>query len=273
VGAVRAVKTAVCALINPVFNIVFPDECRVCGESLQEVSRVPVCSRCLAEPAPIHAEFFCSGCRTPFVSRAPLDESGLCPLCRLGLSGFDAVYVYGSHEGALRKLVHLLKYSQMRPLAKPLGGLISRVLPREERFDLIVPMPLYWRRRWKRGFNQADLLAREIGRRHATPVEGVVRRVKGFKPQSGLTNAQRRANVSGAFRVKRGRRLDGMRVLLVDDVLTTGATAGACARALKRAGAAQVTLAAVARADRRLTSSYEPEFSTAPLVQAAGGTF
>jgi ComF family protein len=262
----RAAKAAACGL----FNLTLPDECRVCGEILHEVARVPVCARCLAEPSPIHAEFYCAACRMPFVSRAPLDESGRCALCRLGLSGFDAVYVYGSHEGALRKLVQLLKYQGMRPLARPLGALVARVLPLEQRFDVIVPMPLHWRRRFDRGFNQASLLAREIGRRTGTPVANAVARVKATAPQAGLTNAKRRVNVSGAFRVKRGVRLDGLRVLLVDDVLTTGATAGACARALKRAGAAHVALAAVARADRRLVLSYAPEFSAAPLVAAAG---
>ena len=77
----------------------------------------------------------------------PLDESGRCPLCRLGLTGFDAVYSYGSYEGSLRKLIHLFKYDKIYSLARPLAGFLARVLPREERFDAIVPMPLHWRRR------------------------------------------------------------------------------------------------------------------------------
>ncbi len=172
-------------------------------------------------------------------------------LCRLGLQGFDAVYTYGSYEGTLRKLVHLFKYSGMRPLARPFGELLKQALPLDQAFDVIVPMPLHWFKHWQRGFNQADLLAREIGRKWRVPVREVVRRKKATSPQAGLTNAKRRANVQGAFRVSRGRRLDGLRVLLVDDVLTTGATASACARALKRAGAAHVSLLALARTDRR----------------------
>ena len=187
----------------------------------------------------------------PFLSRFPLDDEGRCALCRLGLQGFDAVYSYGSYEGTLRKLVHLYKYGGVRPLAARFGDLLGRALPREERFDAIVPMPLHWRKRWQRGFNQAELLAREIAGQWNAPVRNVVRRVRATAPQAGLTNAQRRANVQGVFRVKPRVRLDGLRVLLVDDVLTTGATASACARALKRAGAARVALAAVARTDRR----------------------
>jgi len=247
-------------VFSGLFELVFPDECRVCGAALHEVSRIPVCSRCLNEPEPLRAEHFCVTCRTPFLNRFPLDESGRCAICRLGLAGFDAVYSYGSYEGPLRKLIHLLKYGGVQPLARPLADLLAQVLPRDQRFDLIVPMPLHWRRRWERGFNQAGLLAREISRRWNVPMRNAARRTRATAPQTGLTNAKRRANVSGAFVVKRGRRLDGLRVLLVDDVLTTGASAAACARALKRAGAKHVALLALARVDRRTV-----------LTEAAGG--
>ena len=117
-------------------------------------------------------------------------------------------------------------------------------------------MPLHWRKRWQRGFNQADLLAGEIGRRTHTPVRNALRRVRNTASQAGLTSAKRRENVSGAFlpsrRATNRRALDGRSVLLIDDVMTTGATAAACARALKRGGARQVTLLTLARADRRL---------------------
>ena len=205
----------------------------------------------------------------PFVSRAPLDADGKCALCRLGATGFDAVYSYGSYDGALQKLVQLFKYDRVRPLAAHFGKLLAIALPREERFDIIVPMPLHWTRRWERGFNQAHLLAREISRRWNAPIRGIVRRRRATKPQAGLTNSKRRLNVDGAFKMKPGVRLDGMRVLLVDDVLTTGATASACARVLKRAGARQVTLLAVARTDRRANLSYE--FKPAAKTAAEGG--
>src|ERR1700753_2021042 len=72
------------------FSLIFPDDCRICGNPLHEISRVPVCSSCLAKPEPLQAEFFCSCCRTPFQNRFPLDEQGRCPICRRGLRGFDA---------------------------------------------------------------------------------------------------------------------------------------------------------------------------------------
>jgi ComF family protein len=246
-GTPQAAKRVLCGL----FNLIFPEQCRVCSESLTEVSRIPVCARCLAEPQQLHAEFYCTACRTPFVTRHPLDETGRCTLCRLGLQGFDAVYSYGSYEGALRKLIHVYKYDRVSTLAKPFGRLLAQVLPREQQFDVVVPMPLHWTKLWQRGFNQSELLAQEIARRWNVPVEKPVRRRRAAKPQAGLTNAQRRANVAHVFQAAKGKPLAGKRVLLVDDVFTTGATASSCARVLKRAGAAHVTLLAVARTDRR----------------------
>jgi competence protein ComFC len=211
-----------------------------------------VCAACLSKPQRLEAEFFCSSCRTPFLNAFPLDEQGRCALCRLGATGFDAAYSFGSYEGELRELIHLFKYGRVRTLVGPLGKLLARALPVDERFDAIVPVPLHWWKRWQRGFNQSELLAKEIARRRGIPVKRCVRRVKSTSAQAGLTNAKRRANMSGAFQAKHGRPLDGMRVLLIDDVMTTGSTAAACARALKDAGAGYVALLTVARVDRRM---------------------
>ena len=216
---------------------------------------MPVCRACLAKPEPLAADYYCLQCRAPFLSSFPLDEQGLCALCRRGVRGFDAAYSFGFYESELRKLIQLFKYSRVQTLAAPLGRFLARALPREQSFDVIVPMPLHWRKRWQRGFNQAGLLAHEIGRRTHTPVRNALRRVKNTASQAGLTSSKRRKNVSGAFQASRRpsmrAALDGHSVLLIDDVMTTGATAAACARALKRAGARQVTLLTLARADRR----------------------
>lgn len=232
-------------------SLLFPDDCRLCGEPLRDISRIPVCRKCLSLPEPLSAEYFCVSCRTPFLNRSPLDENGRCALCRSGLRGFDAAYSYGSYEGALRELIHLFKYGGVRTLAKPFGAHLAVALPRNERFDAVVPMPLHWLRRWRRGFNQSELLAREIARRCGIPVIRAVRRRKATASQAGLTNAKRRANVAGAFAAKKGRPLERKRVLLIDDVMTTGATAAACAQAAKRAGASYVALLTLARTDRR----------------------
>lgn len=254
------------------FTFVFPDTCRVCDAPLTEVSRIPVCSQCLANPQPFIAEYFCVSCHTPFVNEFPLDDEGRCGLCRRGLTGFDDAWSYGAYEGTLRELIQLFKYGKVQTLARPFGEWLSLALPRDRAFDLVVPMPMHWRRRWNRGFNQAELLAAEIGRRTGIKVKNVVNRRKATPPQAGLSSAKRRQNVSGAFRVSRPAGVADRRILLVDDVLTIGATAAACARTLKRAGARHVSVLTLARADRRfhaeaLKQQHGPsEISLAPTI-------
>jgi len=197
------------------------------------------------------ADYFCSSCGTPFLSASPLDANGRCSLCRHGLTRFDAAFSYGEYEGTLRRLVHLYKYGRVRPLELPLGRLLVRAIPRAQRFDLVVPVPLHWRRRLTRGFNQSELLARHAARHLHAPLHCGLSRTRSTGAQAGLTNAQRRENVAAAFRITDQNAIRDRHVLLVDDVLTTGATLNAAAGALKRAGARRVSIVTVARADRR----------------------
>ena len=234
------------------FSLLFPDDCRICGETLREIRRYPVCSHCIGIPEPFSAEFFCVQCRTPFRNRFPLDAEGRCGLCRSGMRGFDAAYCYGSYEGVLRELVHLLKYGRIPTLSAPLAGFLAAALPRDERFDAIVPVPLHWRRRWERGFNQSELLAKGLSGRTGLPVMRAVRRVRSTSAQAGLSNTGRRQNVARAFACRGRNRVAGKHILLIDDVMTTGATGAACARALKSAGAERVALLTLARVDRRM---------------------
>lgn len=244
--SVRSVATRALALV-------FPEDCRICSEPLREFSRIPVCSSCLAVPAPFSAEFHCQICRTPFLTPHPLDEQGQCGLCRRGLTSFDAVYSYGEYSGTLQKLVHLFKYDKIETLAVPFGELLTLALPRDEQFDAVVPVPLHWRRQWSRGFNQADLLARQIGRRRGVPVRRALKRRKFTSTQTGLTGAQRRANMASAFVLRQPEQVAGKRILLIDDVYTTGATSRACAHVLQKAGAKRVVILTLARVDRRET--------------------
>jgi ComF family protein len=165
------------------------------------------------------------------------------------MNGFDSASSYGFYEGSLRKLIHLYKYAGVHTLARPLGNYLLAALPRQERMDVIVPVPMHWRRKWSRGFNQSELLAREVSRRTGVPLAPALRRAKTTPPQAGLSDHERRRNVTGAFRSTQA--LEGRHVLLVDDVMTTGATVSACAAVLKRCGAARVTVLTLARTDRR----------------------
>lgn len=250
------------------FSLFFPDDCRLCGAPLDKISRIPVCPGCLAGPEPLVADYFCVSCRTPFRNAFPLDLEGRCALCRAGLRGFDAAYCFGAYEGTLRELIHLYKYGRVKTLAAPLSRLLVSALPLDERFDVVVPVPLHWRKRWQRGFNQSELLAVEVARRSGIPVSGMLRRVESSRVQAGLGNTARRQNVAKAFAV-RGR-CDARRVLLVDDVMTTGSTATACARILKRAGVERVALLTVARVDRRFTSGAPAAAVQTTVGESAG---
>ncbi len=174
-------------------------------------------------------------------------------MCRSGLRGYDEAFCYGAYDGALRQLIHLLKYSGMRPLAQPLGAMMANALPRDRKFDVVTPVPLHWFRRWNRGFNQAGLLGKVLAKRRGIRFANLLRRRAATRSQAGLGNSQRRENVAAAFTARH--RVAGQRILLIDDVLTTGATAAACARALKKAGAKSVSLLTLARVDRRLTNA------------------
>jgi ComF family protein len=151
----------------------------------------------------------------------------------------------------------------MQRLGAPLGQFLRSGYPREAVFDAIVPMPIHFWRYQERGFNQAEVLALAIAPLSGLPVEAFVKRVKNTSRQAGLSARQRRLNVRDAFAVANPELVRGKRILLIDDVLTTGASANACALALKKAGASTVALLALARADRRIGMG--PEAASALL--------
>ena len=177
----------------------------------------------------------------------------MCTSCRAGLRGFDHAASFGLYEGPLRSLIHLYKYAGMKPLARHLGEYLNQIAPAGRTFDAVVPVPLHWRKQWQRGFNQAELLARHVAADRGVPVLKALKRARATEVQAGLASAGRRRNMSGAFRALPNAGIKGKDLLLIDDVMTTGATASACAVALKRAGAKSVSLLTVARVDRRFT--------------------
>ena len=153
------------------------------------------------------------------------------------------------YDDVARKLVHAFKYGDRLDLAPLLGGWMARA--GEELLDgadALVPVPLHWRRLWTRRFNQSAALAAAISRDSGVAVaHGALRRVKATQQQVGLSRSERASNVQGAFRVAANAQVAGRRLVLIDDVLTSGATADACARVLLRAGASQVDVLVLAR--------------------------
>jgi len=240
------------------FATLFPADCRICGDRLLRISRLPVCEVCLEAMRPIEGGL-CSICGERLVSPHAFAEAGemRCGLCRRIEAPYKRAIAYGSYEGGLRDLIHMLKYQQVRPAANVLGRMLGEVVASLEPFFEtarvhVVPVPLHRSKLQHRGFNQAELVSRAALKlspsrdRYLLCADGL-ERVRETQSQTGLTRHQRRENMRGAFRVRHPEQISGREVLLVDDVFTTGTTVSECARILHRAGAAKVWVATVAR--------------------------
>jgi ComF family protein len=203
---------------------------------------------------------FCARCSERLAEGQPFDvdrNESLCPVCENEEPAFGIAAAYGSYETGLRELIHLLKYDNVRPAANVLGSMLAKVIVRLQpcfgaNQVLVVPIPLHRAKQRQRGFNQAELIAR-AALKHCP--EGIrfelnphlLERRRVTQSQIGLTQQQRRANLRGAFRVVKPEKIAGREILLVDDVFTTGTTVSECARVLRRAGAAEIWVATVAR--------------------------
>jgi ComF family protein len=192
----------------------------------------------------------CPRCALPYPLPAGSDH--LCEACLRQPPPFQWVRCLGLYEDGLAEAVQRFKYQGAIGLDRPLARLLADVLSLDRdtfRPHLLVAVPLHRRRLQARGYNQSLLLARELGRRWQVPAPArLLRRIRFTPSQQGLDAAARRRNLKGAFALSR--ELDGERVLLIDDVLTTGATARECARTLLDGGAGQVAVAVLARAPR-----------------------
>ena len=189
----------------------------------------PACLVCDA-----FAEPFCEACRTQI---RPVEDDVEVPA---GLAGVASV---GYHEEALRTAVLNLKFRQQVPLVAPLSLLLAETYRRRGdhwRADALVPVPIHWTRRWERGFNQSDLLAEAVGRHVKLPVRQALQRARMTPAQVGLPAADRRRNLRGGFSVSGRVDVTGLRLVLLDDVRTTGSTLAECAAALRAAGAAEL---------------------------------
>ncbi len=232
---------AVRRLMDPLLAVIFPARCPSCTRLLGLPRRGPLCEACWAA-LPRHDTLLC-----------PCGAGGhaRCPRCRRGLNPIRHGASLGPYEGALRLLVHELKFRGKRTVAVRLAEemlLASSVRTVLSPGCVVVPVPLHPRRLRARGFNQSELLARELSRRAGRRmVAGALVRRTDTPPQTGLSAAARRANLRDAFAVRRRAALVGRTVVLVDDVLTTGSTARACARALRLAGVGEVRLLTAAR--------------------------
>ncbi len=226
-------------------DVVYPPTCLACRAAIAEANSL--CPQCWGAMTFIERPY-CERLGTPFeqdfgesrLSREAVDDPPVFSRAR-------AVAVFA--DGPARRLVHRLKYSDRAELARPMGAWMARAgaeLLAEA--DVVTPMPLHRLRLWSRRFNQAAALARETARAAGKPyAPALLARVIATRSQVGLTRRQRAENVQHAFRAERGAEVRGRRIVLVDDVLTSGATANAASRALLRAGAEQVDILVFAR--------------------------
>lgn len=224
----------------------YPPQCLACREITAEpASLCPACWRAM----PFISRPFCERLGTPFA----VDYGGplLSPAAIADPPVFRRARAVARHDGVARELVHRLKYGDRQELAIGMGRLMAHAakdsLPE---VDLLIPVPLHWTRLWQRRFNQAAALADVVARETGLPVEPMgLRRRKRTARQVGLTREERRRNLQGAFIVPDDAlaRIRGRRVLLIDDVMTTSATANAAARVLIRAGATDIDVVTFAR--------------------------
>ena len=230
----------------PVVDLVFPPRCPSCGEAI--AAQDGLCAQCWSELA-IPGEPACALCQRPF-GGAAVGAGAVCAPCLAEPPRHDGIAAATLYNEASRKLVLAFKHGRRIALAPMLARLIAARLPVMDGAWLVVPVPLHPLRLWQRGFNQSALLAREIARlRGATLlVDGLVRR-KRTPVLGGLGKAARARALTGAIAVRPRCRpvLNGAKVVLVDDVMTSGATSVACVGALRRAGAESVVVACFAR--------------------------
>jgi ComF family protein len=241
------------------FATFFPADCRICGIPLLNISRTPVCPECVAAMPPV-AGATCGTCGERLLSPfAVSTEAGepRCGLCRRQKPPFERASAYGSYEGGLRELIHLLKYERVEPAADVLGRMLAEAIQKlqpgfAEGPLMIVPVPLHAAKRKERGFNQSELIIRTAlkvkdSKSRLSLHPELLRRRRPTQSQIGLTRHQRRENMRGAFVVTAPELVSGREILLIDDVFTTGTTVSECARVLRRAGASKVWVATVAR--------------------------
>lgn len=251
-------------------DLVFPPICLACDQALPDTKlsreRIYVCRACL-NSMEVYADPVCGLCGVPVPSieqpstamehassgkqPAASDAEG-CPRCRRSKLRFDATIALGHYTGPLREFVLRMKKGHGDTLSQSLGRYLWHV--RGESLaalavDVVAPIPLHWRRRFAHGTNSATLLAEVLSGKLKRPfAEGLLKRTRFTHPQFDLPPTRRWENVRNVFSVRAGHHLRRAHVLLVDDVLTTGATCSEAARALLAAGAARVSVAVLARA-------------------------
>ncbi len=233
-----------------ILDFILPSSCSFCRSPVGGSKIAFFCSDCWNDFSAFSSPV-CPSCGRPFDSPETLQFSPehVCRDCRQNPPQFDQALAVGQFEGPLREAIHQFKYRPCRSLGRPLGDwMVDRIRLLADT-DLIMPIPLHITRLRLRGFNQALLLAHRLSLRFAVPLSyDNLARVRPTVPQVELRGNERIKNVKGAFALRRPDEVRGKKIILIDDVFTTGATMNECASVLKRAEVSQVTACTLARA-------------------------
>ncbi len=230
-------------------DLVWPDVCLACSRAdAADGGLCEACGRAMLSHVSLP---YCPRCGSTLGPNIPPRADG-CNSCPTTLPRFDCVVRLGPYAPPLRTIVRELKYHRRVELCGRMGGLLAqavRVECGDNPPDLVLPVPMHWRRRFSRGHDHSRVLARAIARALGLPIGDELVRVRHTPAQVGLTRAQRQENIRGAFAVAHTETLGGAHVLLVDDVTTTGATADEAAAVLAKGGARRVSLAVIAKSE------------------------
>jgi competence protein ComFC len=258
------------AASDAVVSVFYPAGCRLCDRLLIRSTRLPICEECLASfaalPTPV-----CDICGSPLITpfaftaldmgaltlqnsapAAGLEKARGCLACQGRTYAFERARSYATYQGRLIRAIVLLKFERIEPLAVWFARRLANLMKQEHlTADIVVPVALHRQRERERGYNQADLIARPLAGQLGLPYRAVLlMRTKPRPDKHILSLSERWESVRGAFATRPGTQVDNLRVLLVDDVMTTGATLDACAKALRQAGAKSVIGLTVGRAIR-----------------------
>ena len=231
-------------------NFILPSICHICKLPIKEYDNPYICRFCWDKIKLIDGPV-CPCCGMPFRSNVTLLKSPnfLCGSCREKAPHFKKAIAVGVYEGTLSEAIHILKYQKKQAMAKHLNAMITDVLFQGfADSDIVIPVPLHKKRLNERGFNQSLLISHHISKRFSIPLcmEGL-QRTRWTRPQIELTRDERLKNVKGAFAAGAGFKPEGKKIILVDDVYTTGATVNECAKVLKKGGAKEVVVFTIAR--------------------------
>ena len=233
--------------LRALVSLFYPPLCAICTVPVDHSAYL--CAAC-SEKAPRIRPPFCATCSEPF--SGSITESFSCANCAHRVLHFTAAVAVYRSRGVVRKIIHDFKYGKQLHLRHVIADWLVETLddPRLQgrRFDLVIPVPLHPTRKRERGFNQAELLAGALSTHANLPTRNALERIRYTTTQTAFDRSERMENLHNAFRLRKNVDVRGLRVLLIDDVLTTGSTLSECARVLKAAGAISVHAATAARA-------------------------